>query len=959
MEHSRDEAFSLIGKIKAEYANKSTFLHSANEATTRLLIIDKVLSALGWDNEDFNPETHARETGYLDYLLSIDNVPRLIVEAKRTGITFGADSRNSPRNHYQLRYFRSAFGRPFSLIVTQAEKYALETGVKYALITNGCEWVLLQLLLAPGYTDLNDLRGYYFGNLFTDNFNFELFWERLHKPHVDTGSLESAFAEINIKEADFVQIPSTKFGQLEWQKKEDIVLREFYDFFFDEIIDAGRRNMLEKCFVSDSRLNQFQGELNRALKDSAPSYAPEALDIDPGDGDRLVSRSSGDRKGRVVIVTGSVGCGKSTFVTRELVRARHEQDRSLLALKIDLIDEVESQIRDIQSILWKYIDREWQNTCPDAYHNEMLRKIFGRELADLRRGPYKAVFDQDQSELGRQEAQLLEKLLNDPETYFRKCWEHYRGKGIGVVIFLDNVDRASEPYQKQVYNFTHKLARETGTTVIVTMRELTFFRGREAGFLDVRSDATVFHLRSPNLEQLLSKRIAYIEQHIEKDHRLSEWKRTRDWASFYQQILTHSHTIKRVFLVNNQGRDILALLSSVAWHNVRLFLEILKQLHALLGSSHLNWNKSEVIAALMAPLDRGRPFLGNLYLPSYHAYQNYFLKIRTILLMQYGQLQHETRHGTALSSIVRVLRQYGYQERWIRRAVQELVQQRFLECLEAPVEEEYTKNYQLGDSHSFRPSPLAHVCTDFIITDSNYLALAGNNMPFHQEYSFKKYEEIIKNFSEALMNEGLTRPAIELLNETDASNIIAKYLAEMLEDEQPSKSLAKYMPEVAGIEKRMAEIGGTLKKRANLPLLPTSTPKQRSLFDSIPPDLDETPATNPLPIPKTMSTARIGKSELAPLIFWALVYLRLQNNLGASGVEITQVINKHLVDDYNQKAPNNVSRTLRSEIIDSEEWLISRKLSARRKVFQVKQDWPEYWEEIFGEPAPEITEMTK
>lgn len=127
------------------------------------------------------------------------------------------------------------------------------------------------------------------------------------------------------------------------------------------------------------------------------------------------------------------------------------------------------------------------------------------------------------------------------------------------------------------------------------MRELTFFRGREAGFLESESDATVFHLRSPNLEQLLSKRIAYIEQHIEKDHRLSEWKRTRDWASFLPTNLTHSHTIKRVFLVNNQGRDILALLSSVAWHNVRLFLEILKQLHALLGSSHLNWNKSEVV----------------------------------------------------------------------------------------------------------------------------------------------------------------------------------------------------------------------------------------------------------------------------------------------------------------------------------------------------------------------------
>ena len=219
MAYSREDAFSLISKIKNNFGGKSDLLQKANEATTRLLIIDEVLASLGWDKSDFNPETHARETGYLDYLLSIDGIPRLIVEAKRTGITFGADSRNSSRTNYQLRYFRSAFGRPFSSIITQAEKYALETEVRYALITNGCEWILIQVLLAPGYTDLNDLRGYYFGNLFSDKFNFELFWEILHKPHVDTGSLESSFAEINLKEADFVQIPSAKFGQLQWQKK--------------------------------------------------------------------------------------------------------------------------------------------------------------------------------------------------------------------------------------------------------------------------------------------------------------------------------------------------------------------------------------------------------------------------------------------------------------------------------------------------------------------------------------------------------------------------------------------------------------------------------------------------------------------------------------------------------------------------------------------------------------------
>ncbi|VAW31941.1 hypothetical protein MNBD_CHLOROFLEXI01-2608, partial [hydrothermal vent metagenome] len=69
--------------------------------------------------------------------------------------------------------------------------------------------------------------------------------------------------------------------------------------------------------------------------------------------------------------------------------------------------------------------------------------------------------------------------------------------------------------------------------------------------------------------------------------------------------------------------------------------------------------------------------------------------------------------------------------------------------------------------------------------------------------------------------------------------------------------------------------------------------------------------------------------------------------------EITEVINKYLVNDNIPKASNNVSRALRN-FVESQGWLTSRKASARLKVFQVKQNWTEYWQEIFGEPAPRI-----
>jgi len=121
---------------------------------------------------------------------------------------------------------------------------------------------LVQLLLSPGFSDVNDLRGFYFGSIFSDKFNFELFWDLLSKNNVDTGSVELNLAEKNLKEADFTRIPHVNIAQNNWTPAEyDKELREFYDLFFGEIIDSRRRNMLDKCFVTNTRLDQFDGEL--------------------------------------------------------------------------------------------------------------------------------------------------------------------------------------------------------------------------------------------------------------------------------------------------------------------------------------------------------------------------------------------------------------------------------------------------------------------------------------------------------------------------------------------------------------------------------------------------------------------------------------------------------------------------------------------------------------------------
>ncbi len=950
---SREMTLSVIERLRKEYAAHYKHLDRANEAETRLLLIDEVLQALGWSKDSFNPEESAGQAGYLDYLLRTDAVPRLIVEAKKFGHTFGLPRGQRQRNHYQLRSLRSSYGQPLTDVLEQARRYAMETKVPFAVLTNGGEWILAQLTRTPGYSSVDELQAVYFGNLLKDDFRFGFFWDLLSRSRVEQGEIESYFADINSKEADYCRSPQSTFGVLQWSKDSDLAyIREFYDRFFDEIIDPRRRAMLERCFVTNSELDHYQGELQRTLRDSGPTFLGDAIEISPEERDRLVRLDTGDMKGRVILVTGSVGCGKTTLVHKVLVEAK--QDDSLMCVVINLINEIVSERIDIADVLWRYLDEEWRNIDRDSYTYDELTKIFQGEIARLKAGPQARLFLQDQAEYIRQEALLLEQLSSNPSKFLTACWRYRQRRHKGIVVVFDNVDRASQRYQEQVYAFAHQLADTTGATVILTMREFTFFRGREAGFLDVRSSDVVFHLKSPNLLQILSKRIRYVEDHLDGDYRVSQWRRTGDLESFRTAAHRHSQMLKKVFLLDKEGQQRLGVLEAIGWHNVRSFFEALRQVHVALGNHSKPWDVPEIIAALMTPQTQGRPILHNIYRPSYPHFKCYFLKLRLLLLLIYGQQEYETRRGTSYDRLITLLRLYGYHVYWIKTAIAELVRERFLECLEAPTEEEYTKDYDLQPTHSFRPSPLAVVLVEQLAAQPVYLSLIGNDLPFHSPHNFKQYKDALSEVYEAIGSRELERDAVDLLP-NPLGQIVAKYLVGMFEAEQPPQNLLNYIPEIGATEDKLSRIVRVLRTIANVSVPAVKRYHDASTQPSLFPDiagLIPSSERSRIPIPSSINSLTIGRSEQGPLIFWALVQLRAEGITSATGVEITNVINVYLVGDHEKKAPNNISRALRSATLQNQPWLLTIPISERKKSFALRDGWEQYWLALFGSTPP-------
>lgn len=76
--------------------------------------------------EEFTPEAFCGTSGYADYILSIERNPRLVVEAKKIGVTFGLPTSSLTSNEYTVSYFKKAFKKKLTDVIDQAQRYCVE-----------------------------------------------------------------------------------------------------------------------------------------------------------------------------------------------------------------------------------------------------------------------------------------------------------------------------------------------------------------------------------------------------------------------------------------------------------------------------------------------------------------------------------------------------------------------------------------------------------------------------------------------------------------------------------------------------------------------------------------------------------------------------------------------------------------------------------------------------------------
>lgn len=526
-----------------------------SESDTRAKIIDPLFkNCLGWTEDDIKRETHIHK-GYLDYIFSIEGVPRFILEAKKIGKSFKIPASLGSR-YYKISGTIST-DKNIKQAIEQAQRYCINSGVRYGIVSNGHQFILFEAFKYGA--DWRSGNCVVFHSLEDIKNNFTIFWNTLSKDSVLNGSLRKYISQ--------EELPLEFHRPIEYLHAKDSpitrnnlspLLQPFIDHVFKDIIHESQLDVLKKCYVTLRQYKQAGLHINRHF-DRPPNFAKKykvemifESETTAGSFQELYEKSekflrTKAPRGTLVLLMGGIGSGKTTFI--------HHFFNFV--------------IKEPEKTLWFYVNFLESPPDPDKIKDHVFKSII--KDFEIR---YLAKLKKELSSVGLSSVEPNEKSLTILFSFLML-------KGYTVSLVLDNVDQhsyTSSKYQEQALLIAKHLTEKFKTITILTLREESFFKSSMSGVLDA-FPAPVFHISSPSFEKLVRYRINYMLDLLEKnDEEIRALTRSYVKLGSSKQVLKTFFTIiKNSFRSSRKkGREILRFMDDISGGDMRLALRFLR-----------------------------------------------------------------------------------------------------------------------------------------------------------------------------------------------------------------------------------------------------------------------------------------------------------------------------------------------------------------------------------------------
>jgi cold shock CspA family protein len=495
-----------------------------SEADTRMKLIDPIFKdVLGWSNLNIHLE-EANQEGRIDYRFSVGSLSRLITEAKKQARDLGINASHSAR---YLKLSGSVFSTEAAQeAIRQLIGYCAYRSAELACATNGRQWFVFRGNRLGDGTDVMEGVACVFGSLDAVRSNFQVFYDLLSYEAVSENRFRAIFRVAEgqpVRSANFrapLRRPESKaFLQSDQISRDlDRIMLSFFQDLSGEDDQQARR----ACFVTTKESTDAERNLAR-ISDDLRNQVRSLNTSSASEFTESIKRIKEMQKQELILLVGTKGAGKSTFVERffaDVLPSDIAQDTVVIRVNLAACGcDAKAIIEWLDIHLLELAERaafaERENNLP-TYDD--LQGMFFREYERWRTGHGKHLYERSQEEFKIEFGKHVEHIRQTrPHDYIVHLL-HRIALGFSKVpcLVFDNADHFDVPFQEAVFKYAHSLYSQCICLVVVPITDTTSWQlSKQGAMQSFYSDA--YYLPTPATDLVLRKRIDYIEQKIAEE----------------------------------------------------------------------------------------------------------------------------------------------------------------------------------------------------------------------------------------------------------------------------------------------------------------------------------------------------------------------------------------------------------------------------------------------------------
>jgi energy-coupling factor transporter ATP-binding protein EcfA2 len=430
---------------------------------------------------------------------------------------------------YYPDYMIIIAGLPVIIIEAKAPSESVEDGLEEALLyaaklnslfpteINPCMRVVstngIKLLCSPWDSASPDI-DIEFSNISAGSIDFEKLISTIGKTTADgwTKRILSRFAKRPLsKPTALLGGQSVRNEEIGHNKFGATVALE-YRHLFNPSTHKDRAFVVKNAYIPSRRRERYIEPIDRLIQSIvSPGLAHIQVIEDSSKPQEVLSKFSNRKvlEHEVMLLIGSVGSGKSTFV--DYLSNVALSDTTLaktLWVRVDL--NVAPLNKDmVYTWIAEQLLIELQQSRPDLDFEslEMLLKIYAPEINKLKKGPLALLSQKSEDYKGKLSTRLFE-LQNDVLNTAKSTARHICGEtGKLLIVVLDNCDKRIRDEQLLMFQVAKWIQEQFVCLVILPIRDVTYNLHKNEPPLDTALKDLVFKIEPPLFQKVLESRV--------------------------------------------------------------------------------------------------------------------------------------------------------------------------------------------------------------------------------------------------------------------------------------------------------------------------------------------------------------------------------------------------------------------------------------------------------------------